>query len=140
MRLIFDICLAERDLDQNPSARHFSLTWGRAAPEEQTQPANEARAVSVTSTHCPLTTTNSTKELTWLRPLLNDVRRAPERQSLRETASRTDYGIVQPPTAFMPWMQVADIWPHRAGFMSGQRMHFAFDYRNRCLTISPWRD
>jgi hypothetical protein len=40
----------------------------------------------------------------------------------------------------MPWMQVADIWLQRAGFLPTERVHFTFDYRNRCLTISPWRD
>ncbi|MBB2931151.1 hypothetical protein [Paraburkholderia silvatlantica] len=41
--------------------------------------------------------------------------------------------------AFIPWMQVADIWLQRASFVPGQRMRFAFDYRNHCLTISPDR-
>jgi len=35
-------------------------------------------------------------------------------------------------------MQVADIWLQQARFTPGQRMCFAFDYRNRCVTISPW--
>ncbi|MEM5370069.1 hypothetical protein V4C53_29080 [Paraburkholderia azotifigens] len=40
----------------------------------------------------------------------------------------------------MPWTQIADIWLQRAGFMPDQRMCFASDYRNRFLTISPWRE
>ena len=69
-------------------------------------------------------------------------RRAP-RTHLNDSACVTlraepDYGTGTLAPAFMPWTQVADIWLQRAGFTPGQRMRFAFDYRNLCLTISPW--
>ena len=69
-------------------------------------------------------------------------RRAP-RAHLNDSACVTlraepDYATAQPTPAFMPWTQIADLWLQQAGFAPGQRMHFAFDYRNHCLTISPW--
>ncbi|WP_147426763.1 hypothetical protein [Trinickia fusca] len=68
----------------------------------------------------------------------------PSRTRLRDSCAVTlrdspDYGTTQPTPAFMPWMQVADLWLHRVGFASGQRMRLSFDYRNHCLTISPER-
>ena len=70
-------------------------------------------------------------------------RRAP-RAHLNDRACVTlraepDYGTGKLAPAFMPWMQVADIWLQQAGFTPGQPMCFAFDYRNHCLTISPDR-
>jgi hypothetical protein len=89
----------------------------------------------------PLTTTNSHKELIMADAHLK--RRAP-RMDLNDSACVTlraepDYATGKLAPAFMPWVQIADIWLQHAGFAPGQPMCFAFDYRNRCLTISPDR-
>jgi hypothetical protein len=94
------------------------------------------------SPYDPLTTINSPQE-----SIMADAnhKARPSRTKPHTRTSATpvlgnspDYGptpdLQQP---CMPWMQLADIWLGCAGFSPGQRVFFSFDYRNRCLSITP---
>jgi len=61
---------------------------------------------------------------------------------VQRRARRGIIGLVQRRSVItaVPVAPFEGIWLQLAGFIPGQRMHFAFDYRNRCLTISQWRE
>jgi hypothetical protein len=63
--------------------------------------------------------------------------RAPERQRRRGRSAPNPTTAPQARAGLHALDAVADIRLQQAGFTPAQRMCFALDYRDRCLTISP---
>jgi hypothetical protein len=67
------------------------------------------------------------------RPPVQECRDA----TLRDTP---DVSVLAPQNGkrpFMPWMEMADMWLERGGFVPGQRVTFTLDYRECRLMITP---
>lgn len=93
--------------------------------------------MGVTSTHSPLTKTNSTRELTMANPNLNASHAHPERRvtiqqswRYRKPSSRARY---DPP--LYPWLKLSGRWLELAGFEAGQRVRITVE--DKRLVITP---
>lgn len=108
--------------------------------ERQTQKVNEARAMSATNTHGPLTTTNSKRELTManinLKPRRTRAEPPTNISATLERAPATDSPQQQARRVAFPWMLVTDALLERIGFRPGQQVMLSVDHRYGKITIS----
>jgi hypothetical protein len=97
--------------------------------------------MSATNTHRPLTTTNSSQELT-MANANHKPRRACAGQTTRisvalEETPYTDSQQEKRIGVAFPWMRVTDALLEQAGFLPGQHVMFSVDHRFGHITITP---
>jgi toxic protein SymE len=93
--------------------------------------------MSVTSTHGPLTKTNSAEELIMADANLNTSSVHPERRitiqqswRYRRLSARTR---TEPP--LYPWVKLAGRWLELAGFEAGQRVRVSVEHKRLVITL-----
>jgi toxic protein SymE len=93
--------------------------------------------VSATNTHRPLTTTNSSKELTMAKANHKSRLLVTERfVTIREPQRYTERTSGNPkPATFYPWLKLAGKWMEEAGFAPHQRVRVAVEKGKLVITV-----